>query len=169
MTGEINHGHIDAVAEKPGKERLRLVPFRREHLERLRPRGFAAGSRYSLIDLAPSLLCRAQLGPAFTALLDGDAAAVAGVCHLCDGIGEAWALVSPEVERVPISFHRAVSRRLARIGAENGFRRLLASVDVNDPRGMRWLEMLGFRRAGLMEAFGPHGENLYRYVKESGS
>lgn len=83
-------------------------------------------------------------------LVDGHAAAIGGVvlertttATLTPRAGVAWLLTSTEVEKAPLSLHRAGKAWLAQVRAHCDL--VWNRVDSRHTRSLRWLEALGFR------------------------
>ena len=103
-------------------------------------------------------------GPAFTAWADGRPACIGGVFTITDWMGEAWLVTSDLVQRHPLFFHRAVRQYLRLIAQETGFRRVQANVSSLNPASLKWTPRLGFVEEGPLYAYGPGGEDYYRFA-----
>lgn len=101
--------------------------------------------------------------PAFTARLDGALLACAGISVHWQGLGTAWAIVTPLGCRHALRVHRAVVRGLRQIIADQGLRRVQAEVDADHRPARRWVEALGFVEEAFMPSYGPSGEPFIRY------
>jgi len=77
---------------------IQIIPFRARHVLDIKP------------DAGPRMLWMAQSaeqsGPAWTAMLYGQAIGAGGVSIQRPGIGEAWTLFSPRIKRYPLFMHR---------------------------------------------------------------
>lgn len=165
-------GRETAAASWP---RLRIVPFKRMHLDILCPRE-ADRHTLGLVGHDPDRAAdMAALGPAYTLLYawpghDLDDAGLAGMSGAegeamtavaCGGVmltpaapdgtcvGDAWALTGSGVDRLPLAFHRAVRQGLAAIIARHRLRRVQAICLANHAQSRRWLSKLGFARETL--------------------
>ncbi len=49
--------------------------------------------------------------------------------------------------------------------AKGDFQRVEAYVDPEFPQAIKWAEMLGFEREGLMKRFTPSGQDQYLYAR----
>lgn len=133
---------------------VRVVPFRAEHLLDMHLREH---DRRSVSAVPGGLKALAPLwkagGPAFT-LLDGERTlACAGVLLPRRGLGEAWAVTSPGVERAALSLHRAAKRGLTEIIESRGLCRVQATVSMKNKAAIRWAERLGFEKEAVMRSF----------------
>ena len=138
---------------------MQIVPNKPAHLLRVVPQGAQHGVSGELDrETAKSL---AYDGLAFTAVECGRVIGCAGIVPMWSGVGQAWAVLSDVALAHPIALTRAVERALARIEAEQGFRRVQASVAENHTDGRRWLAWLGFELEGMMCNYGPQGSGDY--------
>lgn len=103
-------------------------------------------------------------GPGYTARLDGQILACAGITIHWPGMGTAWALITPLGCRHPLRVHRAVKQGLASIVDGCHLRRVQAEVMAECAPAIRWVEALGFHAEHLMPRFGPSGESAWRYA-----
>jgi hypothetical protein len=85
----------------------------------------------------------ARYGPAYTAWVDGQVAAVAGVMITTPGVGHAWAVLGPLGFAHPGFVHRAVCRQLREIVTTHRLIRVDAEVLKHFAAGRRWAERLG--------------------------
>jgi hypothetical protein len=102
----------------------------------------------------------AEAGPASTAVIGERVLACAGVAYL-GWIGTLWAFVAQDAGAHFISLHREIRRCLM----ESPVRRIEATVEADFEPGIRWLRLLNFENEGLMRAYGPHGEDHYRFAR----
>ena len=105
--------------------------------------------------------------PAFTALIDGELAACAGIdLFEWTSVGSAWAFLGPLGRHHGARISRAVVRGLAGIVRDYGLVRVEADCLAAFPAAHRWLtwRKMGFQLEGTMLKRGPHGETMLRYV-----
>jgi hypothetical protein len=77
---------------------------------------------------------------------DGRILGVGGVAVLDDGRLMAFADLTDEARKNPVTLHKAASRVMARMKAE-GVKGLIAVADMNaSPAAERWLKRFGFER-----------------------
>lgn len=82
------------------------------------------------------------------------------------GRSVAWALFHKRVgRRLMLSAHRAARRFLDHMQADTMFRRVDATVQVDNHPACRWCQMLGFRREGCMKAYDVMGRDCYLYAR----
>lgn len=133
--------------------RLEIVPFVPEHAARIRLRPLDAlgleGAPAAADPLETGRMYAAS-GPAFSGLWQGRVVASAGIVVSRPGLGDCWALTSPQTPRFALSFQRAVVLMLPRLVAEAEIERLQALVVRGHATSCRWLSRLGFRREGLL-------------------
>ena len=117
--------------------------------------------------LADWAVFKKHAGPAYTLLdADGKILVCSGVHNMWSGVGEAWAVFSPDAGNHP---HMWVLAKQVMTGWKQIYHRLQAALDVNYPQAIRFDERLGFKPEGLMRRYGPHGEDriMYAWVREN--
>lgn len=143
---------------------LEIIRFEPEHFGQFILRGYKA----TPIEVFPDLKKRAEEldgTAAYTAMVDGEIIACAGVVKLWPGVGEAWMMVSGVVEKYPVFFHRTVKRILNRIQEKYQLHRIQGTVRADFEKGHHWIETLGFRCEGLQRMFGADRADHYRYAR----
>ena len=130
---------------------MNLIPFDPIHLQGFRPHARQAGADLS----------GAWFDGVGVTLMDGDRViAAGGLLPIWSGRVLAWALISEGANMVAVS--RAAREFLA------GFpelQRIEATVDLTFPEAIRWIELLGFQREGIMRKCGPNGEDFAMYAR----
>lgn len=106
----------------------------------------------------------AGLGPAYTAWVDGQVAAVAGVMIVYPGVGHAWAVWGPLGFQHPVFVHRAVWRGLVKIVRDHSLVRVDANVLKQFQAGRRWALRLGMAFESEMPKAAPHGQDFVRFA-----
>lgn len=91
--------------------------------------------------------------------------AVLSGCMIMRGNFEVSALVSDDAKKCPIQFARHVSRRLDHYDEQLGLRRIQCTVRTGFPFLVKFIELFGFEREGLMRKFGPEGDDYYLYAR----
>ena len=144
---------------------VEILEFEPEHGERILVNGDDPG----LKQFTPTTLeMYAQAGPAYTAIAYDQVVLCAGIMLMWPGVGTAWAVVSPLIERYRVSGSAAAMYGLKYLIDKYQFHRVQAPVYEKFDRGIRWVEFLGFKREGPLEAFGRNRENyiMYAWIKE---
>lgn len=141
---------------------FRIVAFKPEHLADLRlqdaQREFQ--SRLGDADYGAAL---AQVGNAFTGMVDGRVVGCAGAYEIWPGRAVVWALLSDECGPHFKAIHRAVQGFFL----ATSWRRVEAVVRAGFPAGHRWIRLLGFRceTPDGMPGYSPDGETYYLYSR----
>lgn len=138
---------------------MNVIAFKPEHLQSL---DLQDAQQYMVSHICVEYLKALQaVGPAATAEVDGQILACAGVAFQGFGMGVLWAFVSADAGRYFVKLDRCV-RRLLQI---TNLKRIEATTEVSFRQGCRWLELLGFENEGRMRAYGPNGEDHYRFAR----
>ena len=101
-------------------------------------------------------------GPAYT-LTNGEIIGCGGILPLWKGVGEAWVISSPQVEKHPIAFARTIWRKLFELIDSMGLERVQSLVDAEHKVSMVWVERMGFKQEGLMRKY-MDGRDFIRYA-----
>lgn len=81
---------------------------------------------------------------AWTELVAGRVVGIGGVQIMQDGTLVAFADLTEEARRYPLSLHRAAVQFMGEL-KRTGVRRVVAAADPAQPAAERWLERLGFK------------------------
>lgn len=103
----------------------------------------------------------ASKGIGWSAEVDGQIIACAGIVHIHDERGVAWAMLSADALRHIKTLHRVIGR----VVANAPWRRIEMTVEASHDAGCRWAERLGFQREGLMRAYTPDGRDCFLYAR----
>ena len=104
----------------------------------------------------------AKSGTALSAFADGEFLGCGGLqVFPWKTTAEAWVWAMPGVHDYPLFVHKIVARGLK----QGGIKRIQCTVKVGNDRAVRWVEILGFEREGLMKKYGPGGADFYMYAK----
>jgi hypothetical protein len=139
-----------------------VVPMNDAHVRAIRPQQQQAAETGDVEQRVVETRALAALGPAYAAIDDdGTVLALAGVAHLWDGRGGAWALLSADAGRRMVVLTRSTRRYLDGLH----YRRLEMYVDAQFIAGRRWAEMLGFVNETPvgMPGFLPNGNTAFMY------
>ena len=88
-----------------------------------------------------------------------------GIFPLWEGTAEGWVLATKEINNYPITISKVIKQRTDMMIKNNFIRRLQTSVKADCDTAIRFAEWLGLKQEGLMKAYGPDGEDFYRYAR----
>jgi len=145
--------------------RLACIAFAGEHLHAFEPAPVFAADGCAAADLDAQAAATLAAGPCWTAALDGRPVGCGGVVLLWRGVGEAWSLSAPGLGRHALGLHRIVAARLAAVRAEHALHRIQTSVHIDNTQGRRWAARLGFKEEGMMQGYGPLGDDFMRLAR----
>jgi RimJ/RimL family protein N-acetyltransferase len=138
---------------------IEVIPFKCEH-------AYSLKDYMSLLQVhsveAYGRLLEAD-ATAFTGVCDGRVIGAAGVHPIHEGVGQAWALLSPEVRRAKFFLHREVKRRMRELLELGLFHRLEIIVHSNFAEAIIWADRLGFIFEGISPMYGPDGSDYHRF------
>lgn len=138
---------------------MNVIPFEPQHVDAL---DIQDAQRYMISHICVEYLKRLQaVGPAASAEVDGRIIACAGVAFQGFGMGVLWAFVSQSAGPYFVQLDRCVRRLLTL----TDLKRIEATTEASFAQGCRWLELLGFENEGRMRAYGPDGQDHYRYAR----
>lgn len=101
----------------------------------------------------------------FSGFCDGKLIGCAGIRIVWEGVGEAWALASQDIYKHPKSAFKNVRDYLDKIIKEQGFWRVQANVRIDNPMGIKFVQMLGFKIEGKMEKFNIDKTDAYLFAR----
>ena len=138
-----------------------IIPFRAEHALSLDVRPHEEKVKKHP-DYEKWLLINAD-GVGFSAFCNGQLIGCAGVRTLWPGVGEAWFIAGTAIYKHPKSVFKAAKNYLDKIIKEQGFWRIQANVRVDNPMGIKFIQMLGFKIEGKMNGFNPDKTDAYLF------
>lgn len=102
-------------------------------------------------------------GSGFTLATSDKVIACAGIAHMWENRGHAWALISADAGHYFTRIFRAMRTFLDM----QDTRRIEATVDIDFEQGHRLMKMLRFEYEGVMRAYLPNGQScaLYGRIK----
>lgn len=132
----------------------RVREFRPDDLGQIEVRGALVLQARDAAVLGETLY---EAGPAITWPEIGAPVASCGVTGDVEGVGRLWALIGD-------GFSARVARDVADVLFNSwmhqlGLRRLQTTVCVTDETALRFSDWLGFRREGVLRAYGPDGDH----------
>ena len=104
-------------------------------------------------------------GKAFTALIDGKIIAVGGAVIYWQGVGEAWIIISENVNEYKSQMAFCIRSIMDRLISELKLRRLQAVVRCDFDRAIALVDAMGFVCEGKMEKYLSDGSSAWLYAK----
>jgi len=136
--------------------------LKREHLQQIDP----AGGLDVITETAFSTLCNGIDGViGFTLVHNNRIIAIGGIYELWKGVGEAFAIMGEGAFLYPKSLFATFSRNLETGIKIGNYRRIQATIKEGFDAGIRFIEHLKFKSEGLLEKWGPDGNNYYMYAR----
>ena len=136
-----------------------VIPFETTHLRLMKVQ---ASQQAVLQHVTDNFLSLLENTNAFTAVIDGEIVACAGVIEYYKGRGEAWSYLSADLGRNMVSVFRAIKSYLDTIDV----RRIEMTVDTDFAEGHRFAKLLGFElEASRMKAYDMDGRDKALYAR----
>ena len=101
----------------------------------------------------------------FSLIDNGNLIVSGGIVPIFEGLGEAWLEPSDKITDYKLRMIKTLRHHIDKITEEDGLRRLQAAVRADFPEAVRFIEFMGFKREGLMEAYGPDGSDYFLYAR----
>lgn len=141
--------------------RNRLVTFQPNHIHMTKFRDF----EQEILDGygRPHIQDYAVDGLSYTAMCDGEVYAMFGLYPLWKGVAEAWLLPSTKLENRKIVFHKGSLRFFTYASQKLKLHRIQVYVRSSNVQAVKWIEMMYFKREGLLERYGPDINDYYVY------
>lgn len=104
-------------------------------------------------------------GMSWSAEVDGEVVASAGLIPLWAGVAEAWMIGGDSVGRHQVKVARQLRRMFDDVMWHRKIYRAQANVHHKFEKAIRLAEWLGFKNEGLMRRFGVEGDDYFRFAK----
>lgn len=123
---------------------MHIVPFRPEHLN-----GLVNVSEPELQGVKVEASLADSIG--WTGMENDEVLGIIGVKILWAGVGDAWAVFTPQAQKYMLSISRKAKRGINTFMEEQKLVRLQTVVRVGNAVALRWAQWLGFHTEGYME------------------
>lgn len=143
---------------------VRIMAYREGHLDLMTLP--VEGNRKATDQLLASLV-RFSRAYAYTMTVNGKVVCIAGVIEIWKGLGEAWAIVSPDAKDHALAMHRLALPLIKIWFKEMELHRLQATVQSNLPVNLKWAKTLGFQPEATLRSYGPTKEDHQMLVRFS--
>lgn len=132
---------------------IKVVKFDPKHLDEIDPK-----ENYSQGECPKTVM-----NTAFTFMLDEKVLAIIGGFPFVPGVIHFWSIISKEVRKCPLAFHKEVLKMLDWYEENEKPRRIQWEVRESYTMGHRWSESLGLKHEGTLANWLPDGEAAYLY------
>lgn len=142
---------------------IEIIPFEVEHALNLDVRGFDKSMQNNKRFLEwAEMNCSG--GPAFSGIMNDKIIGCGGVRIIWDGVGEAWALFSEDINRYTKEAYYYINKFLNIIIKDQNLHRVQAHIRTDVPVFARYIENLGFKREAVLEKFDTDKQDYYLYA-----
>lgn len=104
-------------------------------------------------------------GMAVTCLFMDKPIAILGGFPLGPTCYHVWGIVSSDIQKNPVSFHKETLKLLNTMQDKFKLRRIQLDVRCSFLRGQHWAKSLGFKPEGIMRKFAADGEDCILYSR----
>lgn len=133
---------------------IRVTRFSPEHYEKIIPR--ACHNVDHITGVAKE---------AITLLRDDVPLAILGWEWISKGVLQVFAIISDEIKKCPLVFHKTVLGLLNNEFEVKSVRRVQMSVVVGYQMGWKWAKALGFECEGIMRGYCPDGSDAWLFAR----
>lgn len=116
------------------------------------------------MQLFPQLVEAVKRDPAITVLdTEGTILAIFGFQAIYPGVGELWAVTTPQSNYYPIAFCKLTNQLLEKHAQDNSLRRVQMAVRADYTQGKKFATFLNFDAEGIMRRYGPEGADYVMF------
>lgn len=148
------------------KKSPKVLPFVKEHIQRMVFQPQQAWLRDEVEknpDFAKNLEENCHV---FSVEYEDEILFIGGCTEIHRGVGEVWAIFSPEGVRKQGRFITRGSRDfLNMLQSEYKFHRLYTTIDLEFFQGHRWVKILGFTKESILKKYRSNQEDSALYVR----
>lgn len=134
--------------------KIQLVHYAPEHLSQIKLKAVYEGE-------AP----RGDVAGALTFMHEGKPIAIFGGSFVSRGVFRVWGLISEDVKKIPLTFHKAVKLTIQHWAERLNLHRVEMSVMVGFMEGWKWAVSLGFACEGVMRQYGPQRGDYWLFAR----
>jgi len=143
-------------------DRPEIKKFKAEHIGLMNIK-----DKDKLIFKIPTLLeAYEKLGTSYTFVSDGKYLCTSGIIKYWEGVGEAWLVLSDDMDTSKKSICSIVKKYLDEM-LSTEYKRIQATVKADDDVHMRFIEWCGFRAETILKKYGLEGADYYLYARVS--
>ena len=144
-----------------GMKKLKVVPFKKDHLSTLQLRGFEL-DQLEYIQKYANIY---EQGIGYSAFDDDKLILCGGVLFPCNGVGEVWTICDICVKYYVRELYFYVNLYLNRMIERYKLHRVQAHVLVSYKAGQRFLKRMGFKKEGLLKKYDWNKEDYFLYTR----
>ncbi len=106
-----------------------------------------------------------NIGYAWCGVADGKPVCAFGIVPLWRGVGEVWMVTDVELPLYGRTFHRVAKEMFDIYIGELLMNRLQCTVHSRNFQAIRWIKKMRFLEEGLLQKYGPDGEDFYIFAR----
>jgi RimJ/RimL family protein N-acetyltransferase len=105
----------------------------------------------------------AKKGIGYTIWFDEVPVLCGGIDFYWPRVGEAWMLLTEWVVEHPMMLVRITKECMNELIRIHNVKRCQATINTSDSVSIRFCELYGFKREGMLKSYGPDGSDYYMY------
>lgn len=140
-----------------------VIKFDPLHLALIQAREFEAREMELCEDIQARGRLYQEAGPAFTGMVGEEIMFCCGLIKLWPGVYELWAVTTPLVACLPLTFHRAIKYGFGKLRTVTGLWRVQTAIHVDHLVSQKWIQKLGLRFEGERPGYGPDKATYFGY------
>lgn len=141
-----------------------LIPFKMNQVQYMDLREFDKRVFLSVPNSAKELMAYERSGYGWTGIVGNEIIAAGGIAPIWEGVGCAWLLSTPLVDKYKLFLHRTVKNAIMQTSKAKNLHRIETAILTDHIVSQRWAERLGFTNEGLMRKFDSRKNDYYRYA-----
>lgn len=140
----------------------KIIDFEPHHIDQITYRSadavFVKENKGELVDRLPK-------GMSFTGTYNDQVFAMFGLVPYWKGCYECWLIPASNLDTHTMKMHRTAIRFFEYTAKVLRAKRYQCYVFSENVRAVRWIEMMVFKKEGLMKNFGPNQEDFFLYAR----
>jgi len=144
--------------------KIEFVPFDERYLEDFEYNGIEIGL-FKHTNVNDLIRHYAREGKALMGLRNGKMGGASGIYPVAPWLGFSWAFINKVAKENPFDVYEAIRDGETQFVKELGVHRLQTHAMEKERIAWKMLELLGYKREGIMKAFGRNKEDYIMYSK----
>ena len=140
----------------------KIIDFQPDHIDQI---SYRSADAVFVQENKGELVGRLPKGMSFTGTYDDQVFAMFGLVPYWKGCYECWLIPASNLDTHMMKMHRTAIRFFEYTAKVLRAKRYQCYVFSENVRAIRWIEMMVFKKEGLMKNFGPNQEDHFLYAR----